>query len=250
VPAAALAIGFTDVGGLAYALFMLAIGLVCMHELYRLLHRWRPVSVVGFAALAGMVLVARYTTRADVLLVAVAAVPVLFLATLVRGHSGMTVAMAGTLFGIYWLGLAFAHAVLLRQLPHGGGVTIDVLVGTFIGDTGAYAGGRLFGHRALAPLVSPNKTVEGLACGMLASIVAVFVMGLFQDWLTQTDAVALGVAIAVLGPLGDLFESVVKRDANTKDAGHIFGAHGGALDRVDAVIFTIVAAYYIWRALI
>jgi phosphatidate cytidylyltransferase len=53
----------------------------------------------------------------------------------------------------------------------------------------------------------------------------------------------------VLGPLGDLFESVVKRDANTKDAGHIFGAHGGALDRVDAVIFTIVAAYYIWRAL-
>lgn len=249
LPAAALAIGFTYLGGLAFALFMLVIGLVCMHELFRLLHRWRPVSVVGFAALAGMVLVARFATRGDVLLVAVATVPVLFLATLVRGHGGITVAVAATLFGVYWIGLAFAHAVLLRQLAHGGGVTIDVLVGTFLGDTGAYAGGRLFGRHPLAPQISPKKTVEGLVCGMLVSIGAVVAMGLLQDWMTQVDAVALGVAVAVLGPLGDLFESVIKRDANTKDAGHVFGAHGGALDRLDAVIFTIVAAYYIWRAL-
>jgi phosphatidate cytidylyltransferase len=58
------------------------------------------------------------------------------------------------------------------------------------------------------------------------------------------------VAIAVLGPLGDLFESVVKRDAGSKDAGRVFGAHGGALDRLDAVIFTVVAGYYVWLAAI
>ncbi len=73
-----------------------------------------------------------------------------------------------------------------------------------------------------------------------------FFAGLYQDWLTQGDALLLGLTIAVLGPIGDLFESLVKRDAGIKDAGTLFGAHGGALDRLDAVIFTIVAGYYIW----
>jgi phosphatidate cytidylyltransferase len=206
------------------------------------------VALVGFAAMTGLVLAARYGTQKQVLEVTVAAVPVVFLAALARGQRGATVAMAGTLFGIYWLGLAFAHAVLLRQVPHGDGIIIDVLVGTFLGDTGAYAGGRLFGRRPLAPEISPNKTVEGLFCGMLVALVSVFLAGLYQDWLTQGDALILGLTVAVLGPLGDLFESLVKRDAGIKDAGHLFGAHGGALDRLDAVIFTIVAAYYVWIA--
>ena len=100
-----------------------------------------------------------------------------------------------------------------------------------MGDTAAYSGGRLFGRRPLAPSVSPGKTVEGLFCGMLGAVLAVFIAGLYQTWLTQGDALLLGVAVAVLGPLGDLFESLVKRDAGAKDAGTLFGAHGGALDR-------------------
>jgi phosphatidate cytidylyltransferase len=246
-----VAIVFIDLGGLAFALFMIAIGCICLHELYRLLTRWRPVSVVGFAALAGMVLAARYGSQRVVMEVAVAALPVLFLGILVRPQQGgATVAIAGTLLGIYWIGLAFAHAVLLRQLHHGNAIIIDVLVGTFLGDTAAYMGGRLFGRRRLAPQISPNKTVEGLFCGMLIAVLSVFFAGLYQDWLTQGDALLLGLAVAVLGPLGDLFESVVKRDAGTKDTGTLFGPHGGALDRLDAVIFTIVAGYYIWVAVV
>ena len=84
---------------------------------------------------------------------------------------------------------------------------IDILVGTFLADTAAYFGGRMFGRRPLAPTISPHKTVEGLVCGMLIAILAVFVAGLYQDWLTQGDALLLGLAVAVLGPLGDLFES-------------------------------------------
>ena len=125
---------------------------------------------------------------------------------------------------------------------------IDVLVGTFVGDTGAYIGGRMFGRRPLAPQISPNKTWEGLLCGMLAAIVSVFLAGLFQAWLTQTAALYLGLAVAILGPIGDLFESAVKRDAGTKDAGSLFGPHGGVLDRADAALFTIVAGYYVWLA--
>jgi len=249
IPAAMVAIVFIDLGGLAFALFMIALGCICLQELYTMLVRWKPIPLAGFLALAGMVLAARWGGVSSVLLVTVAAVPVLFLMILARPQTGgATVAIAGTMFGIYWIGLAFAHAELLRQLPHGGAVMIDILVGTFLGDTAAYLGGRLFGRRPLAPAISPNKTVEGLFCGMLIAVLAVFLAGLYQTWLSQGHALLLGLGVALLGPLGDLFESLVKRDAGTKDAGTLFGAHGGALDRLDAVIFTIVAGYYIWVA--
>ncbi len=248
IPAAIVAIIFIDLGGIAFALFMIVIGWVCQHELYQMLVRWKPVALVGFAALGGMVLAARYGSQKEVLEVAVAALPVLFLAVVARGQRGATVAIAGTLLGIYWIGFAFAHAELLRQVHHGNGVVIDVVVGTFLADTGAYAGGRLFGRRPLAPSISPNKTVEGLLCGMFIAVLAVFVAGLYQTWMTKGNALLLGVTVAILGPLGDLFESLVKRDAGIKDAGRLFGAHGGALDRLDAVIFTIVGAYYVWLA--
>jgi phosphatidate cytidylyltransferase len=250
IPAALVVIIFIDVGGVAFALFMIAVGWACLQELYRLLARWRPVAIVGFASVAAMVLAARYGTQRTVLEVLVATLPVLFLVVVARGPGHATVSIAGTLLGVFWIGLAVTHGELLRQLPHGNGVFIDVLAGTFIGDTGAYIGGRLFGRRPLAPTISPNKTVEGLFCGMLAAIVTLFLAGLFQTWLTQGDALLLGLAVAILGPLGDLFESVVKRDAGTKDTGSIFGPHGGVLDRADAALFTIVAGYYVWFAVI
>ncbi|MGI8902328.1 MAG: phosphatidate cytidylyltransferase [Solirubrobacteraceae bacterium] len=249
VPAAIVAIAFVDLGGLPFALFMIAIGCVCLHELYRMIARWRPMPLVGFAALAAMVLAARYGGQRDVLELALVTVAVLALLVVGRGqHRGATVTIAGTLLGVYWIGFAFAHAELLRELHHGNAVIIDLLVGTFLGDTAGYFGGRLFGRRPLAPAISPSKTVEGLFCGMLVAVLAVFLAGLFQPWLTQGDALLLGLTVAILGPLGDLFESVLKRDAGAKDAGTLFGAHGGALDRLDGVIFTIVAGYYVWVA--
>jgi phosphatidate cytidylyltransferase len=251
VPLAVLAIGFDDVGGTAWAVVMILLGLACLNELYRMLERWKPVTLVGYAALVGMCLAGRFGNHRDVLAVAMAAVPVLFLAIAGRHQrAGATISIAGTLLGVFWVAFAFAHAVLLRQLPNGGGIIIDVMLGTFLGDTGAYLGGRLFGRRPLAPSISPNKTVEGLFCGMLVAVVAVYIAGLYQQsWLTHGQALVLGFAIAVLGPIGDLFESLVKRDAGAKDAGHLFGVHGGALDRLDAVSFTVVAAYYIWVAI-
>jgi len=251
IPAAILAIVFVDLGGTAWAILMIAIAVACLFELYTLLARWRPASVVGFASAAALVLAARFGNLRDVLEVTMATLPVAFLVVAARGHSSLsTVSIAGTLLGVYWIGLAFAHSVLLRDLPHGAGILIDIMVGTFLGDTFAYIGGRLFGRRPLAPSISPNKTFEGLVCGMLIAIVSVFIAGLNQPWLTHGDALLLGVTVAVLGPIGDLFESMVKRGAGAKDAGRLFGAHGGALDRLDSVIFTVVAGYYVWIALL
>jgi phosphatidate cytidylyltransferase len=158
--------------------------------------------------------------------------------------------MAITTFGTIWIGMAISHAVLLRGTPHGDGIVIDILVGTFLGDTAAYLGGRALGTRPLAPRVSPKKTVEGLGFGIAGATVAVWCAGLYQDWLGGWNALLLGAVVGLVAPLGDLFESQVKRDAGTKDAGTLFGPHGGALDRLDAVLFSLVAGYYVWLLLL
>ena len=252
VPAAVLVIALIDVDHLAWAIFLIVIGAICMHELYRMLRAWKPVPLVGFAALVGVVLAARYGGEREVLEVAVGVIPVLFLVLLGRGQrERVTLAVASTLLGVWWIAFALAHAELLRRLPHGGAILIDVLAGTFLADTAAYLGGRLFGRRALAPTISPSKTVEGLFCGAIVAILTLVCAGLLQDtWMTQGHALLLGIAVAVLGPLGDLFESSLKRDAQAKDTGSLFGPHGGALDRADAALFTILGGYYIWFAVI
>lgn len=247
VPLIALALFLVIEGGAVFTAGVFVVGCICLHELFAMYDRVHPVRLAGFLALAGVVLAAFYGGRGPLLLAAVIALPVLFAFTLLRPHH--TVAgMALTLLGIFWIGLGLAHAVLLRGLPHGEGILIDVLVGTFLGDTGAYLGGRLFGRRPLAPHVSPHKTVEGLLIGVACTVASVWFAGRYQDWLPGTHALVLGLGVAVFAPVGDLFESFVKREAGAKDAGRLLGAHGGALDRLDAVLFTVVAGYYIWLA--
>jgi phosphatidate cytidylyltransferase len=247
VPAIALAVFLVVEGGVIFALGLFALGCICLHELYGMFARAHPVRLAGFLAVAGLTAAALYGDQFQVLLALVIALPVLFGLTLLQPRPSVG-GMAVTLLGIYWIGLAVAHAVLLRGLPHGSGIVVDVLVGTFVGDTGAYFGGRLFGKRPLAPAISPNKTVEGLLIGMVCAVLAVWIAGRYQEWLPGTHALVLGLGVAIVAPIGDLFESFIKREARTKDSGGLFGAHGGALDRLDAVLFAVVAGYYIWAA--
>ncbi len=247
VPAIAVALFLVIEGGLVFALGMFALGAVCMHELYAMYERARPARLAGFIALAGLLAAALYGDQFQILLVAVASLPLVFGLTVAQPRPSVG-GVAVTLLGIYWIGFALAHAVLLRGLPHGLGIVIDVAVGTFLGDTGAFLGGRTFGRRPLARSISPNKTVEGLAIGMLCAVVGVWIAGRYQEWLPGTHALVLGLGVALVAPLGDLFESFVKREAGTKDSGGLFGPHGGALDRLDAVLFAAVVGYYIWAA--
>ncbi|HEV2974685.1 MAG TPA: phosphatidate cytidylyltransferase [Solirubrobacteraceae bacterium] len=247
VPAIAVALFLVIEGGAIFAVGLFVLGAICLHELYAMFDRAHPVRLAGFIALAGLTAAASYGDQFQVLLVLVAVLPLLFGLTLLQPRPSVG-GMAVTLLGIYWIGLAVAHAVLLRGLPHGLGIVIDVLVGTFLGDTGAYFGGRLFGKRPLAPAISPNKTVEGLVIGMLFAVLGVWIAGRYQEWLPGTHAIVLGLGVALVAPVGDLFESFVKREAHTKDSGGLFGAHGGALDRLDAVLFAVVVGYYIWAA--
>ncbi|MEX1142334.1 MAG: phosphatidate cytidylyltransferase [Thermoleophilaceae bacterium] len=245
LPAIAFAIFIVSQGGLVFALGVIALGIAALRELYTLMRRARPVDVAGYAGVAAMVLLATYEQRADVLIALAAVVPLAFLLALARPRlANVSWGLAATVLGVVWVGLPLAHAVFLRSLDHGDGLLIDVLVGTFVGDTAAYAGGRLWGRRLLAPDLSPNKTVEGLLAGIVGGTLAFWFAGLYQDWLTGWDALAIGFLVALTAPLGDLLESAIKRDLAVKDTGRLFGAHGGALDRLDAVFLTVIVGYY------
>ncbi len=253
IPAIAYAIAIIVAGGWIFAAGILLLGFVCLHEFFRMYEAARPVKLAGFLALTGLAVAALEGTERQVLLATVASLPLIFLLGLVvprREGATLTEGMAVTLLGTFWVGMAVAHAILLRDLEHGDGIVVDVLVGTFLGDTGAYLGGRWFGTHRLSPRISPNKTVEGLVIGFLTAVLFTWAAGLYQDWLTHGEALILGAAVGVVAPLGDLFESAVKRDAGAKDAGALFGAHGGALDRLDAAFFSLVTGYYVWLALL
>jgi phosphatidate cytidylyltransferase len=207
----------------------------------------RPIVLPGYATVAAMVIAAHFGDSFQILLVFAALFPVMFVfAAVRRSHELITTSIAFTVLGVAWMGLGFSHAVLLRDLPtHGAALLIDVLVATFLSDTAAYAAGRLFGTRKITPRISPNKTLEGLIGGFVGATLGFWFAGLYQDWLPGIDALLMGMCIAVIAPIGDLFASMLKRDLGVKDTGRLFGPHGGLIDRLDAVLFTVVAGYYI-----
>jgi phosphatidate cytidylyltransferase len=255
IPAIAFAVFIVVQGGEIFALGLLVLGVIALHELYTLMGRVQPAALAGFLTLAALLAAALYGEPRQVVLVLVASFPVTFLLALFRPRrEHVAWAIAATMFGVLWIGLAMVHAVWLRELIEpvpdgedivvGMGLVIDTLIGTFVGDTFAYFGGRFYGRTPLAPQISPNKTLEGLLIGILGGTAAFWFAGLYQNWLTGPDALLIGAAVAIAAPIGDLFESLVKRDLEVKDTGRLFGPHGGVLDRLDACLFSIPVAYY------
>jgi phosphatidate cytidylyltransferase len=250
IPALAFAGVIVGFGHWVFAAGLFVLGAICLHELFAMFAFTNPSRLAGLIGLAGLLVAAEAGGRTTVLLAFVMSVPLVFLLCVAQARHSGAPGVSVTLLGLTWIGLALAHAVMLRDLPHGDKIVIVVLVGTFVGDTGAYLGGRMFGTRRLAPRISPNKTVEGLGFGLLFAVGAVWFSGLYADWLSGVHALILGAAVAVAAPLGDLFESYLKRDAGTKDTGRLFGPHGGALDRLDATLFTAVVGFYVWQAML
>jgi phosphatidate cytidylyltransferase len=251
LPWVAVAIGVIFYGGTtAFAVLVLVLGAVALHELYRLLAPVNPIPLAGFIGLGALIAAAAFGDQFQMVLAAAGSVLLTGALALTEPRRHVTLGIAATLLGIFWIGLGLSHAVLLHDLDHGDSLLFDVLLATFIGDTAAYFGGRLWGMRQLAPRVSPGKTVEGLLAGFLAGTLAFWIAGWYQNWLSGLDALAIGACVAATAPLGDLFESVIKRDLEVKDSGRFFGEHGGVLDRLDAALFTVVVGYYVANAVV
>jgi len=210
-----------------------------MHELYAMYERAHPVRLAGFLGLAGLLAAALYGGQFQILLAAVAILPVLFALTVNQRRPSVG-GMALTLLGIYWIGFALAHAVLLRRLPHGLGSS-STCWWAYFWATPAPTWAATCSAAASWPAHLARQDRRGPRDRHAVRRAGRVDRRAYQEWLPGTHALVLGVGVALVAPVGDLFESFIKREARTKDSGHLFGAHGGALDRLDGVLFAAVA---------
>ena len=144
-----------------------------------------------------------------------------------------------------WIGVPLAHLGLFPRSRYGEILILIAVVGPWISDSGAYFAGRFFGRHLLFPTLSPNKTAEGSLGGLIATVLVVgFVSYSFLDF-SVTKAAVIGAGVSIFSQSGDLFESALKRILDVKDLGHFLPGHGGILDRIDSLLFTAPAVYYI-----
>jgi phosphatidate cytidylyltransferase len=159
--------------------------------------------------------------------------------------------VAATLLGFLYVGFLGSFAALLLKYPlnHGIGLLVGAVIATAAYDVGALFAGRWAGRTPLAPDISPGKTVEGMVGASFAALVAcIVVVGNIHPW-TTTRAFWLAIVVAGAAPLGDLCESMLKRDLGIKDMGSLLPGHGGVLDRIDALLFVVPATFYLVRLL-
>jgi phosphatidate cytidylyltransferase len=235
-------------GGWWLFALVLPAALLALHELFAMTKPLRPIPLAGYAGIAGLLVALQ---EGDLAWATAALLGTLALAFLLKGLASTlgsaTVSVAVTVLGTAWIGFGLGCVLLLRDTPEFGFVvSLAVLLAIFADDTAAYFGGRALGRHKLAPAISPGKTWEGFVFGTLAAVLVVFVV-LYEDrdaFLTIGESLLLGVVVALAAPLGDLFESMLKRDMGVKDSGRLLAGHGGVLDRIDAILFAFPAAFF------
>ncbi len=200
---------------------------------------------LGLGALIPLSIIYRFepTKGWELLFIILALVFLIMMQFTRRENSGAIVGISTTIFGILYISWFMSFLIKIRYLQGGVGLLSAVLLITKFGDIGAYLVGTRFGKTPLLPRISPKKTVEGALGGLFFSILA----ALACRWLVNLDCLYLffiGIAMAVLGQLGDLSESMMKRDCGIKDSGNIFPGLGGVLDSIDSLIFTAPAFYF------
>ena len=164
---------------------------------------------------------------------------------------GAFIGWAWTIAGILYVGWLLSHFVALRGLDDGRNWVFLALFATFGSDTAAFFVGRALGRHHLAPHISPGKTWEGTIAGVLGAIIVGLLFTIPSPLslpLGYGQAILLGLLISIFGQLGDLTESLLKRNMGVKDSGRLLPGHGGALDRIDSVVFAGIVVYYyvIW----
>ncbi|HEY8525133.1 MAG TPA: phosphatidate cytidylyltransferase [Acidimicrobiales bacterium] len=222
------------------------------YEFFVAVHRagFQPLLPVGVAATAASVIVAYNYGEQAIPLVLVLTAAVCFLWYLVNAGGDRPAANIGvTLLGVVWIGVFGSFAGLLLSVPtHGVAFLLAAVIPTVAYDIGGLFVGRSAGSRALSS-ASPNKTIEGLAGGMFLAVVAgvVFAMVEVTPFAGMGDGLKVGLVAALAAPIGDLAESLIKRDLDVKDMGSILPGHGGLLDRFDAMLFVLPAIWYLSR---
>jgi phosphatidate cytidylyltransferase len=243
-------LGFVYLGGWWMAGLTLVVGAIGLHEFYSMTRPHRPIILAGYIGLILALVGAKaggIEWMVGGFLATLLCAFVLFGIAETRGPA--TVSLGVTVLGGAWIGFGLGHLVLVRGLPaHGRLATFTIIVAVFAGDTAAYLVGRLAGRHKMSPTISPGKTWEGLVAGTAVAVFVAFIALYKQHFLSIAESIAFGAVLAVAAPIGDLFESALKRDMNVKDTGRLLAGHGGMLDRVDALLFAGIAGYYAIQA--
>jgi phosphatidate cytidylyltransferase len=244
-----LGVAVVILGGWVFFAAMVLLTLLGLHEYYRMVRPYRPNLLVGYLAALFLLAVTQWAGVAAIAGGVMALLALLFLWGMggQLGHH-LVGRMAVTSLGVLWVGLGFAHLLLLRSLAHGLALAVLVVGIAWVGDTFAFFVGRALGRRRMAPRISPKKTVEGAIGGLVGAILFALGVKLYSDWLPVEAALILGLVGGLAGQWGDLFESAIKRDLQVKDSGRLLPGHGGVLDRFDSLLFAGAAVY--WAALI
>jgi phosphatidate cytidylyltransferase len=236
----------------AFVAFLLAVVVLALVELLTVLRAraTRPAAPVVLAMAAVLVVGAYLQGPAALsfgLLLTILAAFGWYLVD--RGRTEVTRNVAATVFAVVYVPFMAAHlALVVDRAEHYVGAVIGYAALTVVYDTAAYAAGVAFGRHPLAPHVSPNKSWEGAAGATVACLAAgAFLLPLWRPW-TLASGLTLAAVACVVAPLGDLSESMLKRDLAVKDMGSILPGHGGMLDRVDALLFMAPALYYVLAA--
>jgi phosphatidate cytidylyltransferase len=225
---------------------LVALGsLVALHEFYAMARPLRPLVLAGYAGAIGALVGAKLGGIEWMLGGFLSTLVLAFLFFLIATtRAPATAAISSTVFGAAWIGFGLGFLLLLRAVPDGRLAAFTVIIAVWVDDTAAYLIGRAVGRHKFSPAISPAKTWEGFVAGTAAGVFAVFVSLYNQDFLSIADSIVLGVVVTVAAALGDLFESAFKRDLAVKDSGRLLAGHGGVLDRVDAFLFALPAAYF------
>ena len=220
--------------------------LVALHEFYAMARPMRPLVLAGYAGGVGALVGAQLGDVQWLVGGFMATLPLAFLFFLVaRTRAPATAAISSTVFGAAWIGIGLGFLLLLRaDADHGRLATFAVVIAVWVDDTAAYLVGRAVGRHKFSPAISPAKTWEGFVAGTAAGIFAVFVALYHAHFLSIPQSIVLGAVVTVAAALGDLFESAFKRDLEVKDSGRLLAGHGGVLDRIDAFLFALPAAYF------
>jgi len=237
-------------GGLAL-LFLIAVVIYFGTKEYAKILEYKgffPSIKVMFLAEIFLATIA-YFQRFDLVAVALTACTMgAFIWVLFRGRQPYIANVATTILGFVYGGWFPLHLLFLRDLhsdqyTSGLGFVIMMFTAILLTDTGCYYTGKKFGKHKLAPVISPNKTIEGSIGGSICAIIGAVIVGYFIGVEWYMSAIA-GLLCTIAAQLGDLSESLIKRDAGVKDSGDILPGHGGFLDRTDSFIFTIPIMYY------
>lgn len=240
-------------GGVVFAAGMLFLALVAWFEYIQMMKTkaLRPVAWAGGACVLSMIVFTWQYGLAQVAPLAFFSFFLVLSLTVVNCKKFAIPDAAYNLLGIFYIGIPFAHFIALRLFPGSLGMKYFAvaMLGTWACDTVAYFGGTRWGRHKLCPSISPAKSVEGAVFGFFGCIAAALAAGHFMQ-ISLMDRIMCGSLVGLSCQLGDLVESAFKRHMGVKDSGRFFPGHGGVLDRVDSLLFSVPAVYYylIWVA--